>query len=301
MNKKPFFSIIVPTYNQGHFLKKNLESLFLQSFKNFEIIVIDNYSNDSTKEIVNKYKKKIKYFKIKNNGIISKSRNFGLKKSKGEWIAFLDSDDYWTRNKLQVIFNFIKKKKFNVICNNEWKVVNYKKKKIAKYGPYNKKNFYKYLLLNGNCLSTSASVIEKKFLIKNKIFFKEKKSYITAEDYDFFLNISLKKGVFYFLDDVLGYHTYHHNSASARSFRHYKSIVSVVKNHVFFLQKFTKNKKKLFKSLKIKYSYKLYLSLFLNKELNTIKFVIQILKNLFFYPTITLKLFFKVIFKFLNS
>ena len=56
--KKPFFSVVIPTYNQAKFLKIALRSVFSQTFKNFEIIVIDNYSNDKTQELLKKYKKK---------------------------------------------------------------------------------------------------------------------------------------------------------------------------------------------------------------------------------------------------
>ena len=98
---KPFFSIIIPTYNQANFLKKCLNSVFKQTFKNFEVIIIDNSSTDHTKEILSKYKKKIVYKKINNKGVIAKSRNIGIKNSNGNWVAFLDSDDTWKNNKLE--------------------------------------------------------------------------------------------------------------------------------------------------------------------------------------------------------
>jgi len=112
-----FFSIIVPTYNQGNFLNKCLKSIFVQDFKNYEVIVIDNYSTDNTKQIIKKYKKKIIYRKIRNGGVIAKSRNLGIKEAKGEWLAFLDSDDTWRKEKLSKIYNKIITKKFDVICH----------------------------------------------------------------------------------------------------------------------------------------------------------------------------------------
>ena len=167
---QPYFSIIIPNYNQGNYLKKNLETITAQSFKNYEVIVIDNFSTDTTLNVIKKFKKKIKFYRKKNNGIIAKSRNLGIKKSKGKWLAFLDADDYWTKNKLKIIFNYINNYKFDVICNNEWKIIDSKKIKILKNGPYSK-FFYKKLLINGNCMSTSASIIKKDFLTKNQIFF----------------------------------------------------------------------------------------------------------------------------------
>ena len=245
----PFFSVVIPTYNQAQFLKIGLNSVFKQTFKSYEIIVIDNYSNDNTSDIVKKNKKKIIYKKINNNGVIAKSRNLGIKLSRGKWIAFLDSDDYWDKNKLKKIYQLINRHSFKVICHSEWMLNSfYKKKKILTCGPY-KKKFYQLLLKHGNRLATSATTVEKKFLHQNKILFNEKKSFITAEDYDFFLNIARKKVNFYFTNDPLGCHLFHKKSASSNLSRHFQSIKSVVKHHVFNVQDFSKNKKVLWKDI----------------------------------------------------
>ena len=297
---QPYFSIIIPNYNQGNYLKKNLEITTAQSFKNYEVIIIDNFSTDNTLEVIKKFKKKIKFFQKKNNGIIAKSRNLGIKKSKGKWLAFLDADDYWTKNKLKIIFNYINNFKFDVICNNEWKIIDNKKIKILKNGPYSK-NFYKNLLINGNCMSTSASIIKKDFLIKNKIFFDERKSFVTAEDYDFFLRIAFSKGVFFFTKKVLGFHTFHNKSASYNLIMHFNSIYKVLKYHCFYIQKFKKNKFKLFNNLKAKNNLKLNLALFFNKKLSFFLFSYIVLKNLFFNPKITFKFLFINFFKYIDQ
>ena len=125
----PFFSVVIPTYNQAQFLKIGLNSVFKQTFKSYEIIVIDNYSNDNTSDIVKKNKKKIIYKKINNNGVIAKSRNLGIKLSRGKWIAFLDSDDYWDKNKLKKIYQLINRHSFKVICHSEWMLNSFYKKK----------------------------------------------------------------------------------------------------------------------------------------------------------------------------
>ena len=72
--KTPFFSIIIPTFNQSSFLQKALKSVFNQTFKNFEVIVVDNNSKDGTKKVVKSFNN-IVYRNINNEGIISKSRN----------------------------------------------------------------------------------------------------------------------------------------------------------------------------------------------------------------------------------
>jgi len=240
--KKPFFSIIIPSFNQGSLLQKAIESVLNQSFKNYEIIVVDNYSTDNTNEIIKSFQKKINFYKIRNHGVIGKSRNIGIKKAKGKWLAFLDSDDIWMKNKLKETHKLILKKNFDIICNAEW--ISYNSNIIRKlwiYGPY-KKNFFQYLLENGSCVSTSASTINREFIFSHKIFFNEKKIFITAEDYDFFLNLAYKKAKFYFLNRPLGIHLFHKQSASSNFKKHRKATLEVLKYHVFKLQKFNKNK-----------------------------------------------------------
>ena len=178
------FSVIIPTYNQANLLDRCLKSVTQQTFKNYEVIIIDNYSTDNTSKIIKKFGKKIKYFKFRNRGVIAKSRNLGIKKSKGKWICFLDSDDTWMSHKLQKLFIVQKNSPLDIICNAEW-ILKGKHKKLWVYGP-DDKNIYLKMILKGNRFSTSGTSIKKSFLKKNKLFFSEKKSFITCEDYDFF-------------------------------------------------------------------------------------------------------------------
>ena len=112
MNTKstPLVSIVIPTYNHAKFISKALKSVIYQTYKNWEAIIIDNESVDETYKLVNDFNdSRIKYFKISNDGVIAKSRNLGIKEAKGDWIAFLDSDDWWTKDKLEVCISKIGK------------------------------------------------------------------------------------------------------------------------------------------------------------------------------------------------
>ena len=98
------FSVILPTYNRAKFIEGAITSVLNQDYLNWELIIIDNFSKDNTQEIVEKFNdKRIKYIKYKNNGIIAKSRNYGIKLSKGNYLAFLDSDDWWYSKKLTIM------------------------------------------------------------------------------------------------------------------------------------------------------------------------------------------------------
>ena len=291
----PFFSVIIPTFNQSNFLSRALDSVVNQNFNNFEIIVIDNFSSDNTKKIVKSFKKKIIYKRIENKGIIAKSRNVGIQISKGKWLAFLDSDDLWSKNKLQEIYNRIKKENFDVICNDEW--IKYENKSISSlwsYGPF-QDNFYETLLRNGNCISTSASIIKKNFLIKKKIKFNENKLFVTAEDYEFFLNISKKRGSFFFLHKPLGLHLFHNKSASYNYFKHKKSLLSMLKYHVFKMQKFTLYKNKLWSEVKLNVELIEILNFFF-KDFKRKKSISEIFKIIKKKPSKFLQIFLKDIF-----
>ncbi len=105
-NNNPLISVMMPTYNNAKYIKQAIESIYAQNYDNIEIIVVDDGSTDNTKEILQQYKD-IKYFYIEHKGI-SVARNTALENAKGEYIAFLDSDDYWLPNKLNTQMQYFK-------------------------------------------------------------------------------------------------------------------------------------------------------------------------------------------------
>ncbi|WP_298548262.1 glycosyltransferase family A protein [uncultured Aquimarina sp.] len=105
----PFFSIIVPLYNKENSIANTLESVFNQTYIDYEVVIVNDGSTDHSEEIVNRYTdERIHYFSTKNNGV-SKARNLGIEKAKGKLIAFLDADDYWYPNHLEIVFRLYQK------------------------------------------------------------------------------------------------------------------------------------------------------------------------------------------------
>jgi glycosyltransferase involved in cell wall biosynthesis len=104
-------SIIVPVHNGAKFIAEALQSIFNQTFKDYEIIVIDDGSTDETRQIVEKYRDSVAYFYQENAGA-GVARNLGVEKTCGDFIAFLDADDYWTVDKLEKQYNYL-------LANNE--------------------------------------------------------------------------------------------------------------------------------------------------------------------------------------
>src|SRR3972149_4226240 len=93
-------SIIIPTYNSDKFISEALCSVLRQTCTDYEIIVIDDGSTDRTKDIIEKTFPEVRYFYIPNQGV-SRARNYGIRRARGEFIAFLDADDLWLPEKLE--------------------------------------------------------------------------------------------------------------------------------------------------------------------------------------------------------
>ena len=113
-----FLSIIIPTFNRSELLYRALNSVFMQTYSDYEVIVIDDGSTDGTAEMLQKNFTQVRYFYQSNKGV-SASRNKGLELAKGRWIAFLDSDDEWLPHKLEKQISLLKAKPDYKICHTE--------------------------------------------------------------------------------------------------------------------------------------------------------------------------------------
>lgn len=249
ISDSPFFSVVIPNFNHGLYLKDSINSVLYQDFKNWELLIIDNNSTDNSDEVISSYNdSRIRVFKINNEGIIAKSRNLGIKNAKAKWIAFLDSDDIWYSNKLSKLLE-LTDNNFDIICSNEYR--HDLKRDIKKPLYYNLKsnNFYKELLLKGNALSTSATIVSRDFLNKNKLGFSENLDFITVEDYDLWMQIALKNGSFGFCNEFLGDFRIHESNNSNNFKLHSNNLIKLLKKHVYEIQNFS-NKDKLWDKVK---------------------------------------------------
>lgn len=106
---KMMFSVIIPAYNAALYIKKSINSVLNQTFSDFEILIVDDGSTDDTKEIVKTIEDDRIHYIYQINGGVSSARNTGIYNAKGEYICFLDADDFWRPNHLEVVFNLINK------------------------------------------------------------------------------------------------------------------------------------------------------------------------------------------------
>ena len=113
-----FISIVIPTFNRCRFIKRALDSIYNQTYSDYEIIVIDDGSTDGTADMLKKKFPDVRYFYQSNKGV-SSSRNKGLEMAQGDWIAFLDSDDEWLPAKLEKQVKLLKSTPGYKVCHTE--------------------------------------------------------------------------------------------------------------------------------------------------------------------------------------
>ena len=169
LNEK--ISIIIPTFNRGNLIGNSIKSVLNQTYKNFEVIVVDDGSTDNTKEEINKIEdKRVRYIKLEKNAGGSNARNIGINNANGKYISFQDSDDIFYPSKLEEqIQNLINKNsnldfcKIKVIFNSSYSQFypNSRQEKSIRQG-----DIFNELISKGNFISTQAILIRKKFMLK---------------------------------------------------------------------------------------------------------------------------------------
>lgn len=196
-------SVIIVTYNRAHFLAKCLSSIINQTYKDIEIIVVDDGSNDNTAGIVKGIQdKRVLYFNEGRSGNLSMLRNRGIEVAKGEWIAFCDDDDLWSSEKLQFQIDHLGID--NIICSNG-KIIDEIGNTLFEHVNNFKGDFYidLPLLLKSNCILTS-SVLARKDLLKEVGMF-DLGCKNRSEDYALWIRIVQKCRIKYLNQNLISY------------------------------------------------------------------------------------------------
>lgn len=179
----PKVSIIVPVYNVEKYIERCLDSLVNQTLKDIEIIIVNDGSTDGSKEIIQKYLNKYKniVYLEKENGGLSSARNYGIPYAKGEYIGFVDSDDYVELTMYEKMYNkAIEEKSDMVECDFIWEYPNKKREDIGKIYSDKKEAIVEARVVAWN------KIIKKDIIEKTKITFPEGLRY---EDIEFFYKI----------------------------------------------------------------------------------------------------------------
>lgn len=202
----PFVSIIIPAYNIGKLIKETISSVLVQTFADFELIVVDDGSTDNTAEVVKFFNdSRIIYHYQNNSGLPAKPRNTGARLAKGEYLAFLDHDDIWLPKKLERQIDVIKNNpKIGLISTNAF-IMNGNEKTSLLLIKGTKSGY-----LDDGTFFPSNKVVQSTALVKKTVFnllggLNENPELKAIEDYDLWLRIYAQYPCYY-INDCLAYY-----------------------------------------------------------------------------------------------
>jgi glycosyltransferase involved in cell wall biosynthesis len=249
---KPAFSVVIPTFNRARTLRSTLDSVIAQTFGDFEVLVMDDGSNDGTEEVVRSYgDPRIRYEWASNSGGPATPRNRGIEAARADWICFLDADDRWHEGKLKTVSEVIAAiPALDLVCHHEILSILATGSKIQlKHGPF-ETDFYRVMLMLGNRVSTSAVSVRRDFLNKHGLRFNQSPDYVIVEDYDLWLRVALHDGAFYFISEYLGEYVIADDNLSSNSERIQRNHLVLLHDHVYKVQSFQPDKDRLWREIK---------------------------------------------------
>ncbi len=238
--KKPKYSFIIPVYNAEQYLTQCITSILNQTYPYFEIILVDDGSPDNCPVLCNEWAEKDLRIKVihKKNGGASSARNIGLSIALGEYIIFVDSDDYWAdSNGLNKINSLFTPKVDIVIFSSMTYYESEHRFKEDRYvypsemNTLEPRECLKYMISHDLFnVHPGKKAFRKAFLLENKLFFKEG---IRAEDIDLYINISCQLPVCRFLNDRIYVYRQHEQSVTANvSGQHLAEHLSIIEEHL---------------------------------------------------------------------
>jgi glycosyltransferase involved in cell wall biosynthesis len=201
-------SIVIPTYNAAHFLVRALQSVIDQTYQNWEALVIDNHSSDNTDEVVFGFRNsRIRLLKVRNEGVIAVSRNLGIRESIGHWVAFLDADDWWRPDKLQLSVNALSEGA-DIVYHDLLRTGPQPLNLFARRVIRSRKLLppvYDDLVNFGNALLNSSVVVCRELLL-NVGGLSENPRLVAAEDFECWLRVARLTDRFYRIPGAHGYY-----------------------------------------------------------------------------------------------
>jgi len=202
----PKVSVIIPTYNREPYIESTIQSVLDQTYTDFEIIIVDDGSTDNTKKRLEKFRGKIKIISQKNSER-AVSRNNGIKNSNGKYIALVDSDDIWIKDKLERQVTILDENKDIILCYGHSLRINDKGEKIIKAKRQTQGfsgDVFENLLIRNFIVSATPLLRRESFEATSGF----QTRYIPYEDWEFWIRLSLI-GKFYFLNEPLAYYRIH--------------------------------------------------------------------------------------------
>lgn len=229
-DKEPTVSIIIPTYNRAYLIERSIKSVLDQTYKDFEVIIVDDASTDNTEEIIRLFENnKIKYVKNETNKGANAARNTGLQLSKGKYVAFQDSDDEWLPTKLEKQINILihSDPKIGVVYTGYYRIKNNVREYIPSSSIVQKEGDLHSVLLKKNFIGMPTVVIKKECFEKVGMF---DERLPRLQDWEMWIRIS-KHYEFKFIDTPLVLAHYQQDSITNNQNAVKEALKIIVEKH----------------------------------------------------------------------
>lgn len=233
MSEPKLISVVMPTYNHAAFIGSAIGSVLNQTYSNLELIIVDNYSGDNTEAVVAACgDPRIRYVKFANKGIIAAARNHGIGLAKGEYVAFLDSDDLWQTEKLRVQLDSFNRAADTAMVYSRFRTITgeaVSEQVLPKIQRCLSGAIFRALYLR-HFIACSGVMVRKNILEQNGGF-DEAPAMVAAEDADLWLKISLTSKIQCASEQPLFVYRIHAANLSQGYFKRYKRAVMLARRY----------------------------------------------------------------------
>jgi glycosyltransferase involved in cell wall biosynthesis len=231
MSDAPTFSVLIPAHDVEPFIEACLDSVAAQTWRDYEIVVVDDGSRDATRARIDAWHRGHPAESVcavtQGNGGIGRARNAALARARGTFVAFLDADDWWLDGKLARVAAVVERPDVDLVCHDELLVEADGRTRHLRHGPHTR---YEDLLLDGNSVSTSATVVRRQ-LVEQVGAFSEDLRFNGAEDYDLWLRLAEAGGRFVYIPEVLGAYRVHAAGITGRAEQQCRNTLNVLDAH----------------------------------------------------------------------
>lgn len=229
----PRFSVIVPTHQAAAFIGRTLQCVLDQTCADFEIVVLDNGSTDGTEAIVRGFgDPRVRYTWQEDSGLPADSRNKAIRQASGEFLAFLDADDWWAPTKLERVSAVLDKEpEPDLVCHDVDIVDPSGRVLVHRSYTLDERDAYTQLLYRGCFLTTSATVLRRSRALDAGLF-DVRSDFLTVEDFDLWLRVARAGARFRLLNETLGTYLVHAGGAlNADIERNYDNMFEMLHTH----------------------------------------------------------------------
>ncbi len=216
VTKKPIVSVVMPSYNHARFIGDAVRSVLSQTFRDFELIIVDNHSGDGTDAVLGDFSDaRLRILKFHNHGIIAASRNHGLRNSSGKFVAFIDSDDVWLPAKLEAQVASMENAPEAVLSYSRFRLLEESGEGntvLPRNGRYFSGTVFRQLYLTP--FVACSGVLARREAVNDAGGFSERPELLAVEDMDLWLRLSLRGGVICASEEPLFLYRVHSSNAS---------------------------------------------------------------------------------------